>query len=53
MYIISHLSYDVDGAHQQLVQVTVYHEGNEVDQGVLKAGPDLQPQLVRNAQCGA
>lgn len=50
--IKTHLSYNVDSTHDQLVQVTVYHEASAVDQRVLKTGPDLRPQLIRNVQRG-
>ncbi len=49
----THLGYDVYGTHEQLVQVTVYHEVSAVDQRVFKTGPDLKPQLIRNVQEGA
>lgn len=49
----SHLRCDVDGAHQHLVQVPVRHEAGAVDQSVLKAGPDLEAQLVADVQYGA
>lgn len=53
VYIQAHLSCNVDGTHEHLVQVTVQHEVGAVDQRVLKAGPDLQPQLIGNVQRGA
>lgn len=49
----SHLSYDVDGAHEQVVQVPVNHNFAAVHQRVLKAGPDLQPLFVTYVQGGA
>lgn len=49
----AHLRNNVDGTHQQLVQVSVDHEVREVHQRVFEARPDLQPQLLRNVQWGA
>lgn len=48
--IPSHLSHDVDGTHQQLVQMPVHHDLGAVHQGVLKTCPDLVPQLVGDVE---
>lgn len=47
-----YLSHDVDGTHQQLIQVSVHHDFRAVHQGVLKASPDLFAQLIGHIQFG-
>lgn len=47
-----YLGHDVDGAHEQLVQVSVHHHVAVVDQGIFEAGPDFPPQLRRDVQFG-
>lgn len=37
---------DVDGAHEQLVEVSVLHQGSLLLDGVLEGGPDLLLQVV-------
>lgn len=47
-----YLSHDIDGTHQQLIQVSVHHDFRAVHQGILKACPDLFAQLIRHVEFG-
>jgi len=42
-----YLRHDIDGTHQQLIQMSVHHDVRAMHQGVLKTRPDLFPQLIR------
>lgn len=50
---LTDLGHDVDGTHEELVQVSVHHHVRAVDQRVLEAGPDLPPELRHDVQPGA
>lgn len=45
--IQAHLSCDVDGREEQLIQVMIHHEARVLNQRVLKTGPDRLPQIPR------
>lgn len=52
LVLVCHLRRDVDGAQEQLVQVSVHHELSAVNQRELEAGPDLPPELRGDVQFG-
>lgn len=43
---VTNLAYDIDGAHEYLVEVAILHEVRLLHDGVLQAGPDLALELL-------
>lgn len=50
MFTLSHLSHNIDGTHEQLVEVAIHHELSAVHQRVLEAGPGLPAQICADVQ---
>jgi len=44
------LGHDIHGTHDDLVKVTVFHQGSVLRQAILKACPDLAAQLSIHLQ---